>query len=217
MTLAIDHLMWGAPDLALGMADAQKLFGIEPVPGGAHSGLGTRNALLGLGDAVYLEIIAPDLDQDLRGTLGERFQKLDACALVTWAARCNDLPNLASSSAAQGLKVRGPRRTQRRTPSGDLLEWELLFLGGHEFPGLIPFFIDWLGSPHPAAQNPRGGELLELVLRSPRHEEVAALLGGLGISLRVEPAAAPELEARIQVGSEVIALTSSPQTQGFSF
>lgn len=217
MTLTIDHLMWGAPDLALGVAEAQKLFGVEPAPGGAHPGLGTRNALLGLGDSVYLEIIAPDPDQDLRGTLGKRLQTLDDCALVTWAAGCGDLPALANSSAAQGLKVRGPIRAQRQTLSGDLLEWELLFLGGHEFPSLVPFFIDWLQTPHPATQAAPAGQFLELVLRSPQHAELAAVLKGLDVSVRVENAAAPELEARIQVGGAVIALTSSAQTVGLSF
>ncbi|MFP6834932.1 MAG: VOC family protein, partial [Pseudomonadales bacterium] len=149
MTLAIDHLMWGAPDLAQGMAQAQQLFGVEPAPGGAHPGLGTRNALLGLGDCVYLEIIAPDPEQNLHGTLGERLPKLDRCALVTWAAGCGNLSGLADTGAALGMAVRGPVRTQRRTPSDNVLEWELLFLGGHEFPSLIPFFIDWLDTPHP--------------------------------------------------------------------
>ena len=217
MTLAIDHLMWGAPDLAQGMAEAQKLFGVEPAAGGAHPGLGTRNALLGLGDRVYLEIIAPDPDQNLHGTLGERLQKLDRCALVTWAAGCGNLSGLADTSVALGMTVRGPVRTQRRTPSDEVLEWELLFLGGHEFPSLIPFFIDWLDTPHPATKNPSGGQFLELVLRSPEHAKLAGMVKDLGIAARVEAGAGPELEARIQVGSEVISLRSSSQTEGLSF
>ena len=45
---AVDHLMWGAADLAEGMAEIRRLFEADPVPGGAHPGLGTCNALLGL-------------------------------------------------------------------------------------------------------------------------------------------------------------------------
>jgi hypothetical protein len=230
MMLQVDHLMWGAPDLALGIAEAQRILGVEAAVGGSHPGLGTRNALLALGDTVYLEIIAPDPDQDLRGTLGERLRTLDECALVTWAVRCDDLAELATRAAAQNMKVRGPTRTQRRTPSGDLLEWELLFLparegpqegarreGGHEFPSLVPFFIDWLDSPHPATRSPRGGEFVELVLHSPRHAELGALLDGLGVAVTVEHAAEEGLEARIRVGDEVISLRSSPQTRGLSF
>jgi hypothetical protein len=217
MKLGVDHLMWGAPDLELGMAEAQKRFAVEPVRGGAHPGLGTRNALLSLGDEVYLEVIAPDPDQDLRGTLGERLRNLDECALVTWAARCSDMPAFASLARQQGLKVRGPTRTQRQTPSGALLEWQLLFLGDHEFPSLVPFFIDWLDSPHPAAQNPRAGEFIELVLRSPRHNELGSLLSDLGITVQVEPSDQPGLEAHIRVGDEIVILQSSPQTDGLSF
>jgi hypothetical protein len=209
--------MWGASDLALGIVEAQRIFGIEAAAGGVHPGLGTRNALLGLGASVYLEIIAPDPDQDLRGTLGERLQKLDECALVTWAARCGDLAGLANRATARGLKVRGPAHTERQTPSGDLLEWELLFLAGHEFPSLIPFFIDWLGSKHPATHNPAGGEFLELKLRSPRHVELQEILADLKIAVTVEHAAQPLLEARIRVDGEVITLTSSAQTAGLSF
>ena len=217
MTLAIDHLMWGAPDLELGMAEIETRFGTAPARGGSHPGLGTRNALLSLGNSVYLEIIAPDPDQELRGTLGERLRKLDACALVTWAARCDDLPGLASSAKEQQLQVRGPTRTQRETPSGDLLEWELLFLGGHDYPSLMPFFIDWLASPHPAEQTPRGGEFIELVLRAPNHAELAAMLSRFGIAVTVESASKTGLEARILVANEVILLSSSAQTEGMSF
>jgi len=217
VTLAIDHLMWGAPDLALGMAAARDLFAVEPARGGSHAGLGTCNALLSLGDGVYLEIIAPDPDQDLRGTLGERLQMLDTCALVTWAVRSGDLGAIAALAALQQLRVRGPTRTRRQAPSGELLEWELLFLGSHEFSNLVPFFIDWRDTPHPATSNPVGGQFVELVLHSPRSEALAGLLNGLGVAVRVEHAAEPRLEAHIRVGREVITLGSSVQTQGLSF
>ena len=38
----------------------------------------------------------------------------------------------------------------RRRPDGVLLEWQLMFLAGHEFGRAIPFFIDWRQSPHPS-------------------------------------------------------------------
>ncbi|MFP6816687.1 MAG: hypothetical protein VB949_13615 [Pseudomonadales bacterium] len=43
------------------------------------------------------------------------------------------------------------------------------------------------------------------------------MIKDLGIAVRVEGGAGAELEARIQVDEDVIALTSSSQTQGLSF
>jgi hypothetical protein len=47
--LHIDHLVYATPDLASAVADIESRFGVAPTPGGAHLGLGTFNALLGLG------------------------------------------------------------------------------------------------------------------------------------------------------------------------
>lgn len=109
MAIELDHLMWGAPTLEAGMAEAERLFGVVPAPGGVHPGVGTQNALLSLGERHYLEIIAPDPNQDLAGTFGERIAGLESCGLITWAAAVSGLAAVAERAAGmEPHEVRWP-------------------------------------------------------------------------------------------------------------
>lgn len=216
MDAVLDHLMWGAPSLDAGIAEAERLFGVRPAEGGSHPGLGTRNALLSLGEAVYLEIIAPDPHQDLEGNFGGRLSQLEAPGLITWAASSPDLRGLASEAVAAGLSVRGPVPTKRAAPDGSMLHWELLFPGGHDHGTLVPFFIDWLATPHPATTNPRGGTLAALRILSPAADDLNRLFSALHIGLTAESAAAPGLEARIETDGGPVILTAAPGTSDWS-
>ena len=217
MKATVDHLMWGVADLQEGMSEAGRLFGVTPVPGGSHAGLGTRNALLGLDDGRYLEIIAPDPAQQLAGTFGAALADLSHPALVTWALAARDLPGIAQRLTWAGLQPRGPVRTRRATPEGELLEWDLLFAGGHDFGTLLPFFIDWRDCTHPSEGLASAGALEALTLETPHAGELRKLLGDLDVPVVVKEAEEPSLRAIIETPHGPVVLESAPTTLGFRF
>ena len=51
-----DHLVYAAPNLQAASDRIEDELGIEPLFGGSHSGGGTMNSLLSLGDRQYLEV-----------------------------------------------------------------------------------------------------------------------------------------------------------------
>ncbi len=216
MAIVIDHLMWGAPSLEAGMAEAARLFGVAPAPGGVHPGLGTCNALLSLGESVYLEVIAPDPAQDLSGNLGGRLARLTAPSLITWAAAAPGLASVAERAVARELTARGPVPTERSAPDGSLLVWELLFLGGHAHGSLVPFFIDWLETPHPATTNPTGGRFQQLEITAPDAAGLNDIFAGLGMEQRAEPGETSALAAVIETSSGVIRLETTPEAAALS-
>lgn len=198
MNLALDHLILAGPDLDRLVAETARTTGTAPVAGGSHPGQGTRNALLGLVGGCYLELMAPD-PEGRRGDFLASIEDLRNPQLHAWCVRTDDADACARRIEAAGARVRR-MEAGRDLPSGDRLEWELLFPSHHDFAGLTPFFIDWRGSPHPAESLSAEVELRLLSLRHPRPAELADWLQGLGIGSgfgatadepRIETAEAP--------------------------
>src|SRR5512134_2479132 len=90
----IDHLVYAVPDLNLGIGAVEKLLGIRATPGGQHLGRGTRNALIALGPALYLEIIGPDPQQPNPDGGWSGIDGHTAPRLATWAANGTQLRKL---------------------------------------------------------------------------------------------------------------------------
>ena len=160
MSMAVDHLVVGSADLELGIAWIADRLGVAPVPGGAHEGFGTRNALLGLGDQ-YLEVLALDPEQpDASSPISAQVSTLLSPTLLTVAIAKSDLTN--------------PVPMSRVLPDGARLEWEL------EFTMTPLFFIDWKGTPRPSGL-PDGGRISSLSITTP---EPAMLAGVPGVAVR---------------------------------
>ncbi|TAL38338.1 VOC family protein [Phenylobacterium sp.] len=196
--VALDHILFGAPDLEVGVREVTARLGATPAPGGVHPTMGTTNALLSLGGGVYLEVLAPAPGHtELRG-FGQQLAGLETPALVNWAARASDLEAVAAAATAAGLAPLGPVPGSRRTESGDLLEWRMLLIGGHDFGTFIPFFIDWGATPHPSITSPTGPRLVRFSVAHPRAAELAGLYRALGLEIEVAEDASPLFNAEIE-------------------
>ncbi len=213
MTTRIDHFMYAVASLDDGIEWAADAFGVAPAYGGEHIGLGTRNALLSLGDT-YLEIIAPDPAQDLSGNTGERFAQLSEGGLVTWAVQ-GDLNNIASVLSSRDVSTVGPHRTERKTAEGDVLVWELLFPTGSPYGPRMPFFIDWLDCAHPSATNPSAGEFLNLSISVPGGAALQADLAAIGLEVAVADGT-PGLSIDIATANGNVTLASTAETSAIT-
>ena len=120
----VDHLVYAAPDLQAGIERIEQLCGVRATPGGQHPGVGTRNALVALGPATYLEIIGPDPEQPTPKqprTFG--IDALTAPRLVTWAAKSGSLDDLVRDAQSHGIAFGAVGSGSRKTPQGTLLQW----------------------------------------------------------------------------------------------
>lgn len=195
----IDHLVFATPNLAAGVEQVEKLLGVKAVSGGQHPGAGTRNALIRLGELTYLEIIGPDPNQ-AKPTLSRRFgiDDLKSSRLVTWAAKSTDLDALVRNSKQHGVDLGQVQAGSRRRPDGVLLSWRLTVSPTLNADGIVPFFIDWGATPHPASSLPKGCTLISLRAEHPNADRVRAEFSSLGLNLRVDARPASALIAVVR-------------------
>ncbi len=197
---AVDHLLLGASDLDQGIAYVEQRTGVKAQVGGSHPGVGTRNALLSLGDHQYLEIIAPDPSQptfnfqiDLR--------RLTTPKLVTWAASTQELDGVVSRARAAELDVFGPRDGSRVRPDGVTLSWRTAGIRagfGQGDVDVMPFFIQWTaGSVHPSEDAPKGCRLVALDIQHPDASKLGETFARLGI--KIEPVPSPHIALRATI------------------
>jgi hypothetical protein len=206
-TSAVDHLVYATGDLDAAVAALERRLHARATAGGQHPGRGTRNALLALGPRTYLEIIGPDPAQP--APAGPRWFGVGAAnegRLVTWAAAHDDLDALAKAARSRELELGPVTAGSRRQPDGSLLHWRLTDPTTLLGDGLVPFFIDWRNSPHPAATAAREVELVELRAEHPAPPRIHAMLAAVGLTMRVDDGPQPVLVATVRTRAGLVEL-----------
>lgn len=212
---SLDHLILGASDLNRAIDFVEQRTGVRAVLGGVHPGRGTHNALLSLGARCYLEILAPDPQQQ-RLTWFPVLSQLSQPRLLGWMAHAEDLSSLAERLRHSGVACDDPRESSRQCPDGRTLQWKLVRLTDSA-DGLLPMLIEWgPGSSHPAADAPSGCELTQLEVSSPNPDKLQRILHILGIDLTVSRANYPQLRARIAGPTGTLELISGPVLKSVS-
>ncbi|MGE5412658.1 MAG: VOC family protein, partial [Syntrophomonadaceae bacterium] len=90
---------------------------------------------------------------------------------------------ISERALAAGARLGAGADGSRRRAAGSGLGWRFTDPRVLVADGLVPFFIDWGASPHPAASAPGGVSLLALRAEHPYPAGVASLLRALGIDL----------------------------------
>ncbi|MEM7073849.1 MAG: VOC family protein [Pseudomonadota bacterium] len=168
----LDHLAVAAGTLEEGVDWVETRLGVRMAPGGRHAHFGTYNALLGLEDVLYLEVIA--IDPMAEGAARPRWFDLDRFSgeprLQVWVCRTGDLPGAVQAFPDAGQAValeRGGLKWRMAVPETGILPCDNCF----------PALMQWQGPDHPASRlMPSGVRLRRLTVRHPQAHTLGTAL-----------------------------------------
>lgn len=191
---AVDHIVYTCANLEDGIARLECLTGVRAAYGGSHPGIGTHNALMSLGDDVYLEIIAPDPSQPPpvkprpfgldRYTYGQEHGGGHLVAFAVHPTSGASIETVAATYAHEGVDPGPICSMARRKPDepDGWLKWRLTPL--EPAAGPRPLVIDWSGAAaHPAKSAPKGCKLVSLACygRQRHTDEMGRALKAMGL------------------------------------
>jgi hypothetical protein len=213
--MRIDHLVWYSADLDQGARYFAETMDCEPTYGGVHPGEGTRNSLMSLAENTYLEILGTDPAQPATN-LSTELRDLAGSGLYHWAVGGLALEIVRQKALAAGFEGSGMVTGGRSLPNGARLTWNLFGLRNHGLGALVPFFIDWMDSEHPAKMAPRGGRLVKIEVVSPVAERLRALYGIFDLDISVASGPVPGFQATVasRKGQQILRMCD-PVPRGF--
>jgi len=175
----LDHLVVAAATLADGIDYVAALTGAAAQPGGKHVAMGTHNALVRLGDKVFLEIIA--IDPAGTKPARPRWFDLDNIAmqselterprLIHWVVRATDIDSVVARSEIALGKVHAMARGDYR--------WRITIPDDGKLPakGIVPTVIQWDVPFHPADTLPSSNVSIAGIAAA--HPDPALIRGAL--------------------------------------
>jgi len=205
----LDHIIYSVPNLNEGSLDLTAQLGIEPTPGGKHTHIATENRLFSLGNRQYFEILGPQVGIERLDPFTSSIAAQEGPDLLTFCLEVDDLEAIAKLGDQLGLEVSEITEGSRMTPSGEVLNYRALHLYSPEFKGLIPFFIDWQGSFHPAEMAATGAKLVSFSVSHKNAQRLAEIYKALEVGVTIQEAETPSIRVEISSDSGLLVLEGS--------
>lgn len=200
-----DHLVYCVPNLEEAMDSLSKKIGVPIVYGGKHPNHGTHNALTGLGDGAYLELLAIDPENtEIQGPKWMGLSLVDSPTLSRWALKSSDIKKDVTILNEFGKNDRKIITGSRRRSDGTLLRWEMLEPLPTPKISAIPFFVDWKDSPHPTTSLPNECKLVEI--RVPDLKKIAPLFKTLKVGIPYKQSQNESFQAVIETPKGLVVL-----------
>ncbi len=204
----VDHLVYAVPNLKKAVTELKKRLGVAPVMGGQHRSRGTHNALVHLGKGCYLEVIAPDPDNDTFS--GQRWMGLDLISkprITRWAVKSNNLNRDRAYLATVDPRLGDLKGGSRKKPDGSKLIWKASVTLPDPEVEVLPFVIDWKGVEHPTSSLPQTCNLVELRGTHPTPFLIETAIHSLNIDMKLGVADETSLTAVIETPNGIVELT----------
>lgn len=203
MTAVLDHLVIGGTDLGLLVAWWKQQTGTDAARGGAHPGFGTRNALIGVDDSTYVELISHDPDQPEPEE--PRLFGIDALEpnSVQLSTMVLAVPNIAEATAVfrdAGLNPGKVFAAERTRSDGVTLKWQLAIPPDQKMKGAQPSLIQWGDhTPHPGTALTPIVQVDEVSVGLPDPTKLVTALAAIGSDLVVNETPTPMVTAHFIV------------------
>ena len=141
----LDHIVHFIEEEPEGAVEAWKEYGFHAANGGRHMDWGTHNALLYFKDS-YIEWLAIEKLDIAKGADHPLTQLLlhDRKGFGTVCLRTENIGQLDERLKREGLETTGVLAAERKTESGEVIKWKMLFIKEAVSDRLpSPFFIQW--------------------------------------------------------------------------
>lgn len=148
--LSFDHVVYATNDLDEAAERFRDSYGLASVEGGEHTGVGTANRIVPLGDS-YIELMAiVDESVAAENPVGKYLKSFLAGGErpMLWCVATDDIKQRSKWIGAPVMPWK------RRLPDGRELTWRLSGIDGALADRSLPFFIEWDCAPddHPGRQ-----------------------------------------------------------------